>query len=100
VVDDDGRLVGVIPFSILREALFKEDLDNLLVARDLAVTDVNPLKEEDSLLEAMRRFGHRGVDHLPVVESEETRVLTGMVTRRGVIEAYNREQVRRSVGGE
>ena len=100
VVDDDGRLVGVIPFSILREALFREDLDDLLVARDLAVTDVDPLKEEDSLLEAMRRFGHRGVDHLPVVDSEESRVLTGMVTRRGVIEAYNREQVRRSVGGE
>ena len=100
VVDNEGRLVGVIPFSILREALFREDLDDLLVARDLAITDVEPLKEDDSLLEAMKRFGHRGVDHLPVVDREGSRILTGMVTRRGVIEAYNREQVKRSVGEE
>ena len=98
VVDNEGRLVGVIPFSILREALFREDLDDLLVAKDLAITDVEPLKEKDSLLEAMKRFGHRGVDHLPVVDGDETRLLTGMVTRRGVIEAYNREQMKRSVG--
>ena len=96
VVDREGRLEGVIPFSILREALFIGEIQDLLVAKDLAITDVEPLEMDDSLMEAMKRFGHGGVDHLPVVESKESRRLLGMVSRRGVIEAYNREQARRA----
>jgi len=96
VVDKEERLKGVIPFSILREALFIDEIQDLLVAKDLAVTDVEPLEMEDSLMKAMRLFGHGGIDHLPVVENKESRRLVGMVSRRGVIEAYNREQARRA----
>jgi len=98
VVDEKEHLVGVIPFYLLREAIFKEDLEDLVIARDLAVIDMEPLKEEDSLLIAMRRFGYKGIDHLPVVEGDKEKRLIGILTRRGVIEAYNREQVRRTLG--
>jgi len=100
VVDKEGRLEGVIPFSILREALFIGEMENLLVAKDLAVTDVEPLEMDDSLMEAMKRFGHGGVDHLPVVKSRESQRLLGMVARRGVIEVYNREQARRTAAAQ
>ncbi len=100
VVDEEGKLVGVIPFSILKEALFMDELQEIVVARDLAVTEVEPLELEDSLMEAMGRFGRGGVDHLPVVRSKGDRRLLGMVTRRGVIEVYNREQAKRAAAAQ
>jgi CIC family chloride channel protein len=98
VEDHQERLVGVIPFAILKDVIFRENLEDLLVAKDLAITDIEPLKMEDSLMEAMRKFGRKGIDHLPVIDDEENRHVIGIVTRRSVIEAYNREQLRRPLG--
>ncbi len=93
VVDKDGRLVGVIPFNVLKSAIFSgEDLDEILLARDIAV-DPPVVKEDETLAEAMEKIGRKKIDHLPVVDDEGK--LVGMLSRKCVVDAYNKEAMRR-----
>ncbi len=93
VVDKEGRLVGVIPFHVLKNAMFSEgELDNLLLARDLAV-EAPTVKEDESLSSAIEKVGKKRIDHLPVV-NEQGKVV-GMLSRKCIVDAYNREAMRR-----
>ncbi len=93
VVDKEGRLVGVIPFHVLKNAMFSEgDLDYIVLAKDLAV-EAPTVREDESLAEAIRKVGRRRIDHLPVVDDEGR--LVGMLSRKCVVDAYNREAMRR-----
>ncbi len=93
VVDREGRLVGVIPFHVLKNAMFTEgDLDALVVARDLVV-EAPSVKENDTLADAIKNIGKKRIDHLPVVDEEGR--LVGMLSRKCVVDAYNREAMRR-----
>ena len=97
VVDEEGRLVGVIPFVVLRDAIFSDkELEDVIVARDLVVT-APTLKKDDSLSKAARKVGEKRIDHLPVIDEEGR--LVGMISRRYIIDAYNREVMRRGERG-
>jgi CIC family chloride channel protein len=89
IVDHAGVLLGVLTKSDLAEAARTgRVLDGLLLAADLmsASEVVGP---RDSLFEAIRRMGIRGVGALPVVDSE-TGVVVGIVQRGGILDAYER----------
>ncbi len=94
VVDKDGKLVGVIPFVILRDAVFAEkELEGFIVAKDLAVTPP-VLMEDEPLSSAARKIGSRKIDHLPVIDKNGK--LVGMLSRKYIIDAYNREARKRA----
>lgn len=90
VVDDGRRLVGVLTMTdIGAVARANHALDGIVVASDLArPTEVVALG--DSLLDAVRRMGVRGVGTLPVVDPESGRVV-GVVHRAGILARYERE---------
>ena len=87
VVDDAGGLVGVLTAADLG-VVAREDrtLDAVLVAADLA-QPTETLAPGDSLREAVRRMGVRGVSALPVVDPASGRLL-GVVHRGGVLAVY------------
>jgi CIC family chloride channel protein len=91
VVDDDHTLMGVITYADLRQAMLdRRELAPLLVAADLAEpTEV--VVPTDSLREVLRKMNTRAIDVIPVVESEEKPVLVGVLSRAGVLAAYERE---------
>ncbi|HKO14899.1 MAG TPA: chloride channel protein [Gemmatimonadaceae bacterium] len=89
VVDPDGLLIGVITVADLgRVAKDYGNLSSLLVAADLAQPSES-IAPEESLLDATRRMGVRGVMALPVSETNG-RVL-GVLSRHHVLAAYERE---------
>jgi CIC family chloride channel protein len=91
VVDDDHTLMGVITYADLRQAMLdRRELAPLLVAADLAEpTEV--VVPTDSLREVLRKMNARAIDVIPVVESEAKPVLVGVLSRAGVLAAYERE---------
>jgi CIC family chloride channel protein len=91
VVDDDHTLLGVITYADLRQAMLdRGELAPLLVAADLAEpTEV--VVPTDSLREVLRKMNARAIDVIPVVESEAKPVLVGVLSRAGVLAAYERE---------
>jgi CIC family chloride channel protein len=89
VVDDDSRLIGVLTMIELGAVARAEHaLDHVVVASDV-VQPSEVVAPDDSLLEAVRRMGVRGIGSLPVVDPESERVL-GVVHRAGILARYER----------
>jgi CIC family chloride channel protein len=92
VVDDAGRVVGMITQAELREAMENgagTALPGLIVAADVAAPRFDRVAAEDSLLTALRRLGTRDVNALPVVGADDR--LEGIVSRQDLLAAYERQ---------
>jgi CIC family chloride channel protein len=101
VLTDDGGLVGVVTYSDLRTVLADRDrLAPVVVAADIANTEVEPVTTRDSLRTALQRLGVHGTLTLPVViEPDGTgpaRFL-GIISRQEILAAYDRELLREAV---
>lgn len=89
VVERDGCLLGVLTVADLAR-ISREDREShqRLTARAIA-SSTETLVSGDSMLEAMRRMGARGVGALPVVERESGR-FDGLLSRSDVLGLYER----------
>jgi CIC family chloride channel protein len=89
VVDDERRLCGIIDLADLgRVAKDYGNLSPLVLAIDLARPS-ETVSPNETLLDAMRRMGVRGLSALPVVDPADGRVL-GVVSRHHVLAVYER----------
>ncbi len=101
VVDGEMRLRGVVALPELRAALAEmENLRDLVVAADLARTDVPVVTPDDDLDTVMRIFGGKNREELPVVEDRQGRRFLGTVSRAHLLEAYRRELMKRDMVSE
>lgn len=92
IIDERHRFRGLITVADLRLMfLEQEPLSALVIAKDIADTDIPVLTPEDTLDIAMEYFGKKKVDELPVVSPEDRTKIIGNVSQKDVIEAYNRE---------
>lgn len=89
LTDDSGTLTGVISFADVRPHIRDERVARLVVARDLATRDPVAVTPEESLLEALERFGYKNVSQLPVISDPHTRRLIGTLHRKEILEAYH-----------
>lgn len=97
VVDRDSRFSGVIRQPDLQGIVLQADaLAGVIVARDLIRQQVRTLGPEDHLDSVMRLFAEHHPDELPVVDPR-TETLQGVVSRRHMIDAYNRELMKRDM---
>jgi CIC family chloride channel protein len=100
VVDERGDLLGTIALSKLRQFIFdREALQHLVVAEELVVRGLPTVTEEDNLDLVMWLFSHRETDEIAVVEAGNPRKITGVVRKEDVINASNREWLRKDLTG-
>jgi CIC family chloride channel protein len=100
VVDERNELVGVIHLRELTRMLVEQEvLRSLVVAGDLLEANAPTVNENDNLDVAMQLFSSSTAEQLPVVDSENERLLIGCIHKRDVIQAYNREIMRRDLAG-
>lgn len=95
VGDAEGRLLGIIELHEVKRILGEEEYAPLLIAGDL-VTDIPVVTPDDSLVEVNEKLWFRDMGQLPVVETEEGRKFLGIVTRRDVLGAFDREVLKRN----
>ncbi len=89
VVDEHRRLIGIIPLADLgRLASDRRDEVSTLVASQVAIP-AETVAPGDSLLDAIRRMGIRGVPSIPVVD-HATGHLLGLVSRAHILALYER----------
>jgi chloride channel protein, CIC family len=107
VVDDGGRLVGVVTLSDLSRAAGDHTGDIMgsaataggVTAGDICTRRVLTVTPEDPVFRALRRMASLDVGRLPVVAAEDHGRLVGLVRRADVVKAYQRA-VNRSVGAQ
>jgi CIC family chloride channel protein len=94
VVDEDGRMVAILSANDVRMMVEDREVGAVVIASDIAVTDVVTLTPDTDLEAALQRFVALDVDALPVVDPADRGRMLGMLSRRDIIRAYNRARER------
>ena len=89
VVNAAGRVVGIFTDDDVRSYLYDDVLWDLVVARDIMVSNFVSVVPDDDLNTAMKAFTSLNLDELPVVDKEDSGKLIGMLRRKESIAAYN-----------
>jgi CIC family chloride channel protein len=98
VVNEKGLMTGIFSLNDLRRIVREEEsLHLLIVAEDIAVKDVITTHPDENLNEVMKKFGRLNIEEIPVMEREGSQNVIGMVKRKDVIDAYNREMITREL---
>ena len=89
VMDQDKRLVGIFSSTDIREVLFSQDIEHLVVMKDIAFSEVIVTTPSEDLNSVLQKFTVKNIESLPVVQDEDHGILIGMLNRREVISFYN-----------
>jgi chloride channel protein, CIC family len=90
IVDEKGALLGVIDLHDIKETFGAEDVSSVVIAEDLVV-EIPFVTPAEALTSVNEKLWFRDLGQLPVVESAETRRFLGIVTRRDLLGAFDRE---------
>jgi CIC family chloride channel protein len=100
VVNERDDLLGVIHLRGLTRMLVEQEvLRALVVAGDLLDPDPPTVSEDDDLDVVIQLFSRYPGEELAVVDVDAPRKMVGSVRKRDVIDAYNREVLRRDLAG-
>ncbi len=97
VLDAENRLVSILSFADYRDAVFNEDLKDLIIARDLATPNVQTINSEANLYDALETISFKDFAILPVVSASDTGKLVGVVSRRDILRAYDKAVLKKSL---
>jgi chloride channel protein, CIC family len=95
VGDEEGRLLGVVDLHDIKDMFPERELGAVVIAEDL-VTPIPVVTPGESLTSVNEKLWFRDLGHLPVVDSAETNRFLGIVTRRDLLGAIDREVLQRS----
>ncbi len=82
LTDRDGNLKGVITLSALKDALFESELEDIVLAQDIASPAPFVLRPNQPLRAALEIFHNRHLEFVPVVDEKSNRIL-------GIVEYSN-----------
>lgn len=98
VVDDKGRLTGIVSLQDIKALIHSEYRERVgQLVGSICNRNVIFLTHEDTLYTAMKMFDVKGIEEIPVVDDLENKWVVGMLKRRNVIAAYNREVINRGI---
>jgi len=95
VVDSFGNLTGILSYFDYHEVLHDQQLEHLIVAKDIATREVITVYPDDSLYTAFERIAAKDFSTLPVVSRENPNMLLGILTRRDIIGVYNNAVIKK-----
>ena len=99
VLDDNGRLWGIVTISDIDSVQTAVDVDlTQLQVADIATpfSELSVAFADEAIGNVLTRMSQRGFRHFPVVARENSRRLVGLINREAIIRAYNVGLVRRA----
>ena len=98
VVNSRGQLIGTISIHDIRRIIYEyNELKLVVIAYDLMKPIQQSFTPTDSLDIVMKELGQVSIDEFPVVNGENGSQLVGTVAKDDVIDAYNKEMVKRDM---
>jgi len=98
VVTGENNLIGIISLNDIKDHLFdKDSLQNLLIAGDIANTNIETVTTSDNCGTAMEILRRNNYEGLPVVESKGSKKIIGFVWRKEILDEYHRVIERREI---
>jgi CIC family chloride channel protein len=90
VVRGTHELLGTISLRDIREVMFDESVQALIIAHDLAKTDIVTIDDDENFEQAFEKMDFGDFDSLPVVEKGGSKLI-GIVTRDDMMKRYRKE---------
>lgn len=98
VIDDTGKMTGIVSMSDVKNIIHRESSErSAQTVSTICQRDIIMLTPDDTLYRAMQLFDIKGIEEIPVVESLQNPWVLGMLKRRSVISAYNREVLKKGI---
>ncbi len=98
VVNDAGKLTGIVSLQDIKNLIHSDYRDRVgQQVGSICNRNVIYLTHEDTLYTAMKLFDVKGIEEIPVVDDLDNKWVVGMIKRRNVIAAYNREVINRGI---
>lgn len=94
VLDAEGGMTGILSANDVRQVLEEREVGSVVIATDIAISDVVSVNPGDDLDATLQRFVSMDVGALPVVDPDDPKKLITMISRRSLILAYNRARNR------
>jgi Kef-type K+ transport system membrane component KefB len=95
VVDNDNKLIGGITLNGIRNTFATQELNDWLVALDIAEPVIAKVTPDVPLAEAFERTKHLDLGHLPVVNSSQDDGFVGVLNCRAVHRSLSAEVLSR-----
>ena len=96
VGDSQQNYMGIIDLHDIKELFVEKEPKDLIIAWDL-LKEVPTVTPKESIAEIMEKFWFQEMGHLPVIEGNGSRKFLGIITRRDVIGAFDREILKRKM---
>ncbi len=93
MIDGDGSLKGIISFQDLRGVLTKSGLQDLIIAEDIAHTEMVTVTPNDDLEIARNKFAIQDMQLLPVVEPMSHDRIVGVLRYGDMMTIYNKRLI-------
>ncbi|NLX10801.1 MAG: CBS domain-containing protein [Chloroflexi bacterium] len=95
VVDEAGKLYGIVTLGDLDRAMLDEQLEDRTVADIATVEGLAVGYPDETMGSILWRMAVRGVGRLPIVDRDDPHRLRGVVRREDIVHAYERAMERR-----
>jgi CIC family chloride channel protein len=89
VLDKAGNYAGMVVADDLRTALFQREAIPLLLASEVARTDLPAVRSTDDLAQVLQAFSIYEVARLPVCLPADADHIIGLISRRALMQRYN-----------
>ncbi len=96
VVDDDGRLIGIITLQDLQHALAEDPENPQRTAGEVCRKRLVVVYPEESIKDALHKMSVHEIGRLPVVDPSHPDRLLGWINRASIIRAYELALARRA----
>ncbi len=96
VVSEDGALAGSIDIHDLKEFIGNKELSSVVIANDIA-KPASFVFPEQSIIDVMDSMYIADLEQMPVVTDAAGKKFEGVISRRDIIGAYNREVLKKKI---
>jgi len=98
VLNAEGNITGIISLDVIKDQMFeRESLKDLLIAGDIANTKFDTISLEENCKSALDKLRLHHYEGLPVVESENSKKIIGIIWKKDILDAYNKAIDRREI---
>ncbi len=98
VLNTEGSVTGIISLDVIKDQMFEKDsLKDILIAGDIANTNFETISLNDNCKTALDKLRLHSYEGLPVVDSDNSRKIIGMIWQKDILDAYNKAIDRREI---
>lgn len=87
VIDDKKQLLGIISLKEIRQILETDELNDLLIARDITMP-VPIVTDDDPLSVAIHKIEEYNLQTIPVVKTNNYKKIIGVLTHQEILHSY------------